>query len=273
MKKSEYVLGTGIDELERLAIQHRIWSDATISSWKKAGISPGSVVLDLGSGPGHATFDLAQLVTHHGKIIAFDESESFMSFVSSEAARRNMSQIETKMGDVHSLTDSFSKPTFDYIYCRWVLCWLKNPEKAIQGMFHVLKPGGKVIIHDYFNWKNMTIAPRSKYLDKVVEKTIETFNERGGDIDIAARLPTLLKESGLKLQHFETYQRVAQGGGKDSTIYWPITWWKTFAPKLVESKKLSAEDCQNAFRDLDSLATDDTKFYVCPTVYEFIAQK
>jgi ubiquinone/menaquinone biosynthesis C-methylase UbiE len=273
MKKTEYVLGTGIDELERLAIQHRIWADATVMSWKRAGISPGCTVLDLGSGPGHATFDLAQLVTHHGKIIAFDESESFMSFVKAEADRRNLSQIETQIGDVHNLTASFPEPIFDYIYCRWVLCWLKHPEKAIQGMMKVLKPGGKVIIHDYFNWKTMTIAPRSKYLDMVIDKTIETFNERGGDIDVAARLPSLLKESGFSLQHFDTHQRVAQGGGKDSTIYWPITWWKTFAPKLVDSKKLSATDCEKALQDLDTLAVDETKFYVCPTVYEFIAQK
>ena len=50
MAVEEYVLGTGIDELERLALQHRGWADEAVGSWKRAGIRPGSHVLDLGGG-------------------------------------------------------------------------------------------------------------------------------------------------------------------------------------------------------------------------------
>jgi ubiquinone/menaquinone biosynthesis C-methylase UbiE len=273
MSQQEYVLGTGNDELERLGIQHRIWADVTVAAWKTACIKPGQTVLDLGSGPGHATFDLAQLITHKGKIVALDESEGFIQHIQKQAQARGLKQIEALQGDVQELEKKFSANTFDAVYCRWVLCWLEHPQKTLEGIKKILKPNGKLIIHDYFNWKTMTLAPRSKSLDQVVSTTIAAFEERKGDIDIAARLPKMLEDLDLKIEHFQTHQRVARGGGKDSTIYWPLTWWKTFTPKLVEQQRLSEEVAQKALADLSELETNPNLFFVCPTVYEFIAIK
>lgn len=272
--QKEYVLGTGNDELERLGIQHRIWADAAVASWKRAGIGPGSKVLDVGAGPGYASLDLAQLVTHEGQVLAVDESPAFVDFVNTRAKRYEVPQLSAVVGDVQNLVAALPKGEFyDAIYCRWVLCWLPNPEKALQGMLKVLKPGGKLIIHDYFNWKSMTSAPRSKAVEAMVLAAVSSFEDRQGDVDICAKLPALLHATGFEVLNLDVHQRIARGGGLDSTLAWPLTWWRTYGPKLVQLGKLSKQDCNDAMDDLDDIESNPDRFFVCPPLYDIMAIK
>lgn len=58
----EYVLGTDDAELARLGFQHQVWARVTVAAWEHAGFHRGATLLDVGCGPGYATFDLASLV-------------------------------------------------------------------------------------------------------------------------------------------------------------------------------------------------------------------
>ena len=60
--ENDYVLGTNDEELERLGLQHRVWRPIVLDCWRRAGITFGSRVIDVGAGPGFATMDLAELV-------------------------------------------------------------------------------------------------------------------------------------------------------------------------------------------------------------------
>ncbi len=55
-------LGTTNLELRRLEDQHAIWRDHALASWHRAGFGTGQRLLDLGCGPGFASFDLARLM-------------------------------------------------------------------------------------------------------------------------------------------------------------------------------------------------------------------
>src|SRR6185436_11078143 len=89
----DYVLGTGSDEAVRLGLQHRLWSAATHILWERAGIQPGQTVLDIGSGPGHASLDLAQIVGPAGRVIAVDESATFLKQLHDQAQSRKQQHI------------------------------------------------------------------------------------------------------------------------------------------------------------------------------------
>ena len=67
MKPSEheYVLGTDRAELERLGLQHQLWSEHAPRAWERAGFQRGMKLLDVGCGPGFATFD--PLREYHGR--------------------------------------------------------------------------------------------------------------------------------------------------------------------------------------------------------------
>lgn len=267
----EYVLGTGDDELQRLGLQHRLWADAAHAAWKRAGIAPGSRVLDVGAGPGYATFDLAELVQTHGRVLAVDESNAFVTHVRARAKARELSQISAAVGDVQELATAIgSESAFDMAYARWVLCFVARPEAVVSGVASALKPGGRFVVHDYFNYEAMTSAPRRESYAKIVAATARSWRARGGDPDVMGRMPRILAEHGFVVEHLAQHQRIARPG--DSMWNWVASWWRNFTPKLVQMGEITADDARRFFDDMDAMRAE-TDFTVLPNVYEIVARK
>jgi SAM-dependent methyltransferase len=272
MTQREYVLGTGDDELARLAQQHRLWSDTAHRAWLQAGVQPGHRVLDVGAGPGFAAFDLAQLVTTAGAVVAVDESAAFLDHVATQARARGLPQLHGRVGDVQQLAAVLAgEPAFDFAYARWVLCFVRDPEAVVRGVATALRPGGRFVVHDYFNYGAMTMAPRRRSHDLAVAATMRSWRDKGGDPDVMGRVPALLAAHGFVVEQLQPHQRIARGS--DAMFAWPDTWWRTFAPKLVTMGLLAAADCEQLLADLTAIRRSASDFVVCPTVYEVIATK
>ncbi|MBL8754471.1 MAG: class I SAM-dependent methyltransferase [Planctomycetes bacterium] len=272
MSEREYVLGTGNDELARLAQQHRLWSNTAHEAWLRAGLHPGQRVLDVGAGPGFAAFDLAQLATGSGRVVAVDESAGFVGHCNEQASRRGLPQLAAKVGDVQRLGDTLgAEAPFDLAYARWVLCFVKDPEAVVRGVAKALRPGGAFVVHDYFNYGAMTMAPRRRSHDLAVAATMQSWRANGGDPDVMGRVPAMLVAHGFRIEHMVAHQRIARGS--DAMFAWPDTWWRTFAPKLVTMGLLQAADCAELLRDLDAIRASESAFVVCPAVYEIVARR
>ncbi|HEB51766.1 MAG TPA: methyltransferase domain-containing protein [bacterium] len=271
MTEREYVLGTGADELSRLALQNRLWSDTAVRAWRAAGVAIGHRVLDVGCGPGYASFDLSNLVTPRGYVVGVDESRTFVDEANAMAAARGIEQFEARRGDVQRLGDALAgEAPFDIAYARWVLCFVADPGAVVRGIAEALRPGGRLVVHDYFAYASMTMAPRRRSHDLAVEATVRAWRKNGGDPDVGQHLPRLFAEFGLRLDAVRTHVRVARGN--DSMFAWPDTWWRTFAPKLVAMGELEQTTCNELLRDLEAVAAGDG-FVQCPPVYEFLATK
>lgn len=268
-------------------MQHRLWSDAAHSLWRRAGIGMGQSVLDVGCGPGFAAFDLAQLVTQSGRVVGVDESQAFVDHVNTQAKSRALPHLCALVGDVQNLAGALgSAPEagpalssrthatgtlFDLAYARWVLCFVKDPESVVAGVAALLKPGGTFCINDYFNYRSMTMAPRRASFDKAVAATAKSWEARGGNTDIVGILPRLLEKHGLRVTHLDVHLRVCRG--TDTMFGWIDVWWHTYAPKLVEMGLLGADDQVQLFKDLDEARHSTTDFVTCPPVYEVVAEK
>ena len=271
MTDPEYVLGTGADELARLALQNRLWSDAAVAAWRRAGLQLGQRALDVGCGPGYASFDLANLVSPTGAVVGVDESPAFVADANEMARARRIPQFEARVGDVQRLGDVVrADERFDFAYARWVLCFVADPDAVIAGVAAALEPGGRLVVHDYFNYETMTMAPRRRSHDRAVAATSRAWRAAGGDPDVGARLPAIFARHGLHLDHVRAHVRVARGG--ESMFAWPDTWWRTFAPKLVAMGELEQADCDELLADLDRVGAGEG-FLQCPPVYEFVATR
>jgi len=281
----EYVLGTGADELARLAFQNRLWSDAAHEAWKAARIAPGHRVLDVGCGPGFASYDLAELVGPRGVVVGVDESASFIAYLNSQAAARNLPQLSGVSGDVHAMSTldavragagSGGGRGFDVAYARWLLCFVKEPGRVLADVAKLLAPGGRFVVNDYFNYESMAIAPRStpaaRIYERIVRATGESWRAHGGDPDIVGRLPGLAAEAGLRVTSIRTHQRVARPG--ETMFNWVATWWKIYVPKLEAMGAItSAERAEffDAWQELESGRTHG--FAMMPCVYEVVMEK
>src|SRR5258706_6203782 len=86
----DYVLGTHDDEIERLALQHRVWRPRALDAWRRAGFTVGQTLLDVGCGPGMATLDLSEIVGPTGRIVAMDRSRRFLDVLESRRTQRGL---------------------------------------------------------------------------------------------------------------------------------------------------------------------------------------
>lgn len=276
--KPEYVLGTGDDELSRLAFQHRLWSDAAHEGWRTARIGLGQRVLDIGSGPGFASFDLAQLVGPTGSVVGVDESVGFINYLNDQARLRGLPNATGIAGDVHALRDIkqvVAGGPYDLAYARWVLCFVSRPDEVVRQVASLLKPGGRFVVHDYFNYETMRIAPRgtafAKLYELIVNATGQSWRARGGDPDIVGRLPGLMHAAGLNVTSMRGMQRIARPG--ETMFHWVGTWWRNYVPKLAEMGAITIAHRDEFFKGWAELEQSRDSWIMMPCVYEVIAEK
>jgi SAM-dependent methyltransferase len=269
MAEDGYLLGSSRTELQRLAFQHRAWAQETASLWRRAGFGPGQTLLDLGCGPGFASLDLAHLVGPAGKVVAFDGSPSFLEDLRRQTELHGLDSVELRQGDVHSL--DLPDASVDGVYARWLFCFVHDPEAVAREVVRVLRPGGRLAVTDYFNYRAFTMAPRSPAFDRVVEAVQRYWRRQGGDLEIQGRLPALLEAAGLAVEDVVCNARAVRPG---SPLWeWPQEFFRTFLPTLVEAGEVSREEA-GAFEAVWEERARQPGAYLClPPILDAVAVK
>lgn len=275
---TEYILGTTEDEYARLLFQHRLWSDFAIQTWRDAAIAPGQTILDLGCGPGHATFELATLTggasagASGGRVYAVDESETFINRLRTQAAARGATNITSAVADAHNLGPvGIAAGSLDLVYTRWMLCFVRDPEGVVRGVSTLLKPGGRLAVNDYFNYESMTLAPRRASFTRGIKAIAESWRSRGGDPDVVGRLPRDCAKFGMQTTILKVEQRIARP--HETMWQWGDSFWRIYIPRLVAGGFLSQPHADEFFDDWRAAAKDENSFIHLPTMYELVALK
>jgi SAM-dependent methyltransferase len=274
-----YILGVNAAELERLGLQHSLWSDAAHSLWRRAGIQPGCRVLDVGCGPGFCTLDLARLVGSRspgvipGEVVGVDESQAYLEYLASQAAARGADNVRCVRANAVELVgvNDLAAGSFDAVYARWLMCFVNDPAGVVRGVHRALKPGGRWAIQDYFNYEAMCTAPRGPAFARAVRATGQSWRSRGGDPDIMGRLPAMLETMGFAVEHIGVNQRVARPG--EPMWHWPQSFWHNFLPVLVELGLLTEGDRAAWSAEWDELTRTPGAFALLPPVFDVIAVK
>ncbi len=265
----EYVLGTHDAELARLGLQHRLWSEHTFACWRRCGIRPGDVVLDVGSGPGYTAFDLIPLIGSSGRVVAVDESERFIDYVRARASSLGIDNIEGRVADVQEM--ALPAASVDIAYARWVLCFVPRPEAVIARVAHALKPGGVFAVQDYIHWAALTLSPKSDAFLRVMPSIGKSWRDRGGDPQVGQRLPALMAAAGLEVEEIRPLQRIARPA--DPLWEWPTTFFSNFIPMLVEQGLVTKADWVDFQSEWSERTRDPNAVFWTPSMVEIIARR
>jgi SAM-dependent methyltransferase len=271
MKQSEkeYVLGTDPVELERLGLQHQLWSEYAARGWENAGFQRGMKLLDVGCGPGFATLDLAQRVGPRGKIVAVDISKRFLAHLDAQANACGITNVVTALGTVEKLP--VPERNFDGAYARWVLCFVRKPEAVIAGVHERLRKGGIFLIQDYFRYEGITVAPDDPIFRRVFGAVNESWRVRGGDPNIGCKLPRFLQNAGFHVRDIRPIVRLARPG---STLWnWPDSFFNIYLPTLVKMRLITAAHERTFRRAWAARSRDPAAFFTSPPMVEIIAEK
>jgi len=104
---------------------------------------PPMLIADLGAGEG----TLSQLLARTSKkVIAVDNSEKMVEFGSSLAKEHGFPNLEYRLGDIEE--PPIDSNSVDVALFSQALHHASVPQRALNGAYRILKPGGRVLILD-----------------------------------------------------------------------------------------------------------------------------
>lgn len=103
-------------------------------------------ILDIGTGPGYLPIEIANR-SPGIRIVGIDLSRKLIEMARSNASKAGLAErLRFQLGNAGRL--EFEDSVFDMVISTGVLHALKEPEKALQEMYRVLKTGGEAWIFD-----------------------------------------------------------------------------------------------------------------------------
>lgn len=107
-----------------------------------AGVRAGSRVLDVAAGAGEQTLVAARRAGPTGHVLATDISSTILTYAGKAARAAGLANVETKELDGES-HDTLPEGSFDAAISRVGLIYFPDQQKALRGIRHALREGGR----------------------------------------------------------------------------------------------------------------------------------
>jgi SAM-dependent methyltransferase len=265
----DYFLGTHDEELLRLGLQHRVWDPAVRDCWRRAGITTGSRVLDVGAGPGYAAADLAQIVGPGGEVVAVERSGRYV-----EAGRGMLAQHGfTNVGyhELDLMIDPLPAGGFDFAWCRWVACFVSSPATLVDKIAGALRGGGRAIFHEYLVYETFCFAPPHPRQHEFAQQVMKGWRAAGGEPNIAQPVLRLLEERGFAIR--ETIPRIYCLRPADEMWQWPASFIRIHLEQQAALGAIEPSWAEAVWREFAAAEAEPATLLVTPLVLQIIAEK
>lgn len=140
---------------------HRLWKRFTIEI---SGVRKGNSVLDLAGGTGDLTTKFSKLVGDDGTVVLADINDSMLKVGRDKLIDHGVvGNVQYTQADAQHLP--FPENTFDCITIAFGLRNVTDKDMAIESMYRVLKPGGRLLVLEF-----------SKPTNKLLEKAYDLYS-------------------------------------------------------------------------------------------------
>jgi len=217
-------------------------------------LKPGQRVLDVGSGPGHTTFELARRVAPGGKVTGVDINAEF---VERSSARAREAKLTAEFVQSGFPPLPFPDASFDRVWCKNVLEYVDSASNTVAEMARVTAPGGVVVAVDS-DWDMLALDLGS------------TARERSDRI-VAASKSIAIREPQIGRQLYRLFRGAGLGevkveihSGAD-TVGRSLPMLKaSFARYARDSGKIASADVEGWFADIDRAVAGGSFLFVLP---------
>ncbi|HKP52847.1 MAG TPA: methyltransferase domain-containing protein [Chloroflexia bacterium] len=181
-------------EIERLRGQ-ALWAwEKEARNLRWFGLRDGMSILEVGSGPGFVTEQLLALYPNsHITCVEIDPDLALPAeqYLQSKGLQGRYTIIQ---GDLMKM--DLPDDTFDFAFARLVFQHLRDPRGAMEEIRRVLKPGGKLVIHDIDIGLGEIMEPFNPEAEAIETRLHESRGQRGGNPRIGRQLWRLFEATG-----------------------------------------------------------------------------
>jgi ubiquinone/menaquinone biosynthesis C-methylase UbiE len=254
------------DPREATRLESKVESSAWVRKYLANHLRAGAEVLSVGCGP--ASILRAACAWHPSvRGTGIDISAARIE----EAVQRGCGNPQLKFvcGNAHAMP--FESNRFDLIYCRMLLQYLQEKERAVAEMARVCRPGGSVLLQD-LDGQLLWHYPEDPVVQPAVEKVVAALGATGFDPFVGRKLFSYAKKAGLKniTVQTESYHLIAGEIDPSSMEQWKLK-LEIAKPQMVRvlGGKTQAQELTERF--LEYLGQPDTLTY--SVVFTVIGEK
>ena len=223
-------------------------------------------VLDAGCGSGSISREIARNLPK-GSAIGVDREPKHIDFARRKAAAEGIENIRFEVGDALNLP--FDTGSFDVVWSKHLLQWVKERELALREFARVTRPGGRVIACN-FDYFCVCHYPVDAGLQADAELFFDAMRrELGFDNLLGRKLPHLFMQAGFQDVKVDFIpDRVTGGFGGDPEKRW--NWETQFQRSVVGfSTKVfgSVEKAKQFGSKLVDQFTRPDVYVFCPLFY------
>src|SRR5262245_11822622 len=264
-QNAEYVLATGEAATRRLRVLHDLYGPGARRVLLQAGLERGMRVADLGCGVGMTTGLLADLVGPTGHVVGVDASRAQIAEARMllPPGRSNVSFVEAS-----ATSTGLPRGTFDLVYCRFLLIHLPEPERALEEMHSLLRPGGLLVCED----GDLTCAgsqPPSA-LDAFAELWGRLGPVRGLDYTLGRKLFHMVLAADFAEPEITFNQPVVARGEGKRLMEWSVA---EAGSAFLAAGLVTDDELDRLIDEMQRVADDDAVIALMPRMSQVWARK
>jgi SAM-dependent methyltransferase len=244
-ERATYAFGHTDHERRRISLQAAILNPLTEQFLRRAGITEGMRVLDLGCGVGDVSLILAKLVGPHGYVTGIDIDGPALEIARVRAQQENHDHLTFEQNDAGSHRPEH---LYDAVAGRLILIHTADPLNVLRNAVAMLHKGGIIAFQDI----DLSVIP-SGYPElpltlRCQGLIAELFRRVTPHANIGARLFYLMQEAGLPPPECRG-ECVIDGGPESPFFEWLAETIRSSLPRLEAFDLAKAADL-----DVDTLA-------------------
>jgi ubiquinone/menaquinone biosynthesis C-methylase UbiE len=189
-----YLLGHSAHEEERLRKQPGELAPDSRRLLNQLNIRNGDRAIDIGCGPQGILDLLSERVGANGKVVGLEQSESTVQLARQFVTEHNLRNVEVLQGDAK--TSGLQRASFDLVHARLVLVNVPEPQRVVEEMIALARPGGVVASHEA-DWGAFLCDPPSPAWDRLLE-VFEAYSRKNGiDLFVGRKTHQMFRAAGL----------------------------------------------------------------------------
>ncbi len=169
------------------------------------------------------------------------------------------------------MLDEFAIKDADAIWCRWLAIFVSDPALLVQKMAATVKPGGKLIFHEYLHYETYQSVPYSAHIEQFVQHVMTSWREFGGEPNVARYLSGHLSSAGCRILNTKPISFSAQP--HQPVWQWPASFIDINLQRMLELGQVNHAWAEVLRADFSALQSNPNALLITPMVLEIIAEK